>query len=188
LGSLCNLPHTHALMNSLLQLRLFKSGEKLSPFRVGLLLSLARIQRFESKCLAIITHRVLDEFKVRFECITSPWLHDQVPGCFALFWHALSERVTGDHASCSSCHTCQVGLPGGDTAASHLSAWSVLRDTVTRSRAGWDLVSQPLLQVGVQLLEMAKARDLPLPDLDQAMSGACVVCGRCLSHRRRYCA
>lgn len=46
-----------------------------------------------------------------------------------------------------------------------LPAFDVLLRTVTHSGAGWDLVTQTFMQVGLSLLQSAKPRDLPLPCL-----------------------
>ena len=62
------------------QLRLFKQGERLTPFRVGLLLALARIQRFEATCVTMIKQRVTEEFKLACLCSRSKWLNVQVRG------------------------------------------------------------------------------------------------------------
>ena len=66
-----------------------------------------------------------------------------------------------------------------------LDVFNVLLTAVDHSAAGWDLITQAFVQLGLALLQAAKPRDLPLPSLGSSMDGpGASVCGVDRRHTR----
>ena len=163
---------------SITQLRLFKQGERLTPFRVGLLLALARIQRFEATCVTMIKQRVTEEFKLACLCSRSKWLNVQVRGVPSIPTcpqsHSPRARTCVLSGSPKLAEGAMTQVNGDEDMADvtpTLDVFNVLLTAVDHSAAGWDLITQAFVQLGLALLQAAKPRDLPLPSLGSSMDG-----------------
>ena len=61
------------------QLTMFSHAvEPLSPFRLGVLLAVARVPRYESTVLELLRKRLQRFARFLHACLTSPWLQHQV--------------------------------------------------------------------------------------------------------------